>query len=92
MARGDLGRAVYWQGEFYVMGGETATGLGAVTGVYDRVDVYDPASGAWSRRTPMPTPRHGIDPALFQGRIFVVGGDTAAGSAPTDAVEVFTRQ
>jgi len=90
--RGDLGRAVFWQGEFYVMGGETASGLGTLSGVHDRVDVYDPTSNTWRLEAPMPTPRHGIDPALFQGRIFVVGGDTATGSAPTDTVEVFTRQ
>lgn len=92
VARADLGRAVYWQGEFYVMGGETASGLGAINGVYDRVDVYDPATNTWRVEAPMPTPRHGIDPALFQGRVFVVAGDIAAGSAPTKAVEVFTRQ
>jgi N-acetylneuraminic acid mutarotase/glucose/arabinose dehydrogenase len=90
--RGDLGRAVFWQGEFYVMGGETASGIGAVNGVYDRVDVYDPVANSWRLEAPMPTPRHGIDPALFQGRVFVVGGDAAAGSAPSDAIEVFTRQ
>lgn len=90
--RGGLGRAIFWQDEFYVMGGETASGLASVNGVYDRVDVYDPLANTWRLDAPLPTPRHGIDPALFQGRMFVVGGDTAAGSTPTDTIEVFTRQ
>ena len=42
--RGGTGRAVFYQGELYVFGGETLNGAGAVAGnVYNRVDVYDPA-------------------------------------------------
>ncbi len=64
-ARGGMGTAVYYNGEFYVMGGETLNGAGATTNfVYDRVDIYNVASNTWRRGASMPTARHGIYPVL----------------------------
>jgi N-acetylneuraminic acid mutarotase len=37
-------------------------------------EVYDPASDAWTRLTPMPTPRNHLGAAVAAGRIHVVGG------------------
>ena len=47
-ARGGMGKAVFDGGEFWVFGGETLDGPGATgKGVYDRVDIYDPAANAY---------------------------------------------
>jgi glucose/arabinose dehydrogenase len=90
--RAGMGRAVFWQGEFYVFGGESSLLSGNGKGVTGRVDAYDPATNAWRSEAPMPTPRHGHGVALFQGRVFVAGGGEVAGPEPGTAVECFTRQ
>ena len=91
--RGGMGKAVYYRGEFYVFGGETQDGPGAVAGnVYDRVDVYDPVTNTWRLEKPMPNPRHGIFPVLFQSRMFFGSGGTSAGSSGSKIFDVFTRQ
>jgi len=93
VARSDMGRAVFWAGEFYVMGGETLSGPGATSlKTYDRVDVYNPATNAWRVEASLPSARHGICPALFQGRIFVAGGAPAAGLSSSKSLQTFTRQ
>jgi N-acetylneuraminic acid mutarotase len=40
----------------------------------DRVDVYDPASGAWSAAAPLPAPRGGHAAVVLDGKIHVLGG------------------
>jgi N-acetylneuraminic acid mutarotase/glucose/arabinose dehydrogenase len=91
--RGGMGKAAYLGGEFYVIGGETTSGgTGQVSGnVYNRVDVYDPLTKSWRLDTPLPTARHGIFPLTYDGRIYVIGGGTAAGFSSSNAVEVFSR-
>jgi len=92
IGRGGTGRAVFYQGEFYVMGGETLSGPGAEPGnVYSRVDVYDPATNTWRLEAPLPTARHGIYPVVERGRILVAGGGTNAGFSSSAAFEVFRR-
>lgn len=78
--RGGMGKAVFYNGDFYVMGGETVSGgTGAIpANVYNRVDIYNLASNTWRTGTPMPTARHGIFPALRGNRIYVVGGGGAS--------------
>jgi N-acetylneuraminic acid mutarotase len=78
--RGGMGKAVYYNGDFYVMGGETVTGGTGATpnNVYNRVDIYNVASNTWRSGTPMPTARHGIFPVLRGNRIYVVGGGAAS--------------
>ncbi len=91
--RGGTGKAAWYQGEFYVFGGETLTGPGAVAGnVYARVDAYDPIANTWRTERPLPTPRHGIFPLVHAGRIWVAGGGTVAGFSASKACEVFSRQ
>jgi N-acetylneuraminic acid mutarotase len=79
-ARGGMGKAVYYNGDFYVMGGETVNGGTGATAnnVYNRVDIYNEASNTWRLGTPMPTARHGIFPVLLGNRIYVVGGGAAS--------------
>jgi N-acetylneuraminic acid mutarotase len=93
IARGGMGKAVFKDGEFYVFGGETLNGPGAtVDDVYDRVDVYDPVDNTWRAEAPMPLPRHGVFPVLFEGRIFLPGGGTVSGFSQSTGTDVFDRQ
>ena len=92
-ARGGMGKAVYYHGEFYVFGGETMSGPGATEdGVYDRVDVYDPLTHTWREEAPMPTPRQGIWPLALESRIFIAGGGVKKGYSLSRVLEVFIRQ
>lgn len=88
-ARGGMGKAVYYNGDFYVMGGETVSGGTGATAnnVYNRVDIYNLASNTWRLGTPMPTARHGIFPVLRGNRIYVVGGGAAS---PFPTVPAYT--
>ena len=88
-ARSGMGRAVFFEGEFYVMGGETDTGAGAsAAGVYNRVDIYNPATNTWRPGPTMPTARHGVDPVIVSGRIYTFGGGTSSGDSATTTSEV----
>ncbi|HED65871.1 MAG TPA: hypothetical protein ENJ09_09995 [Planctomycetes bacterium] len=92
-ARGGMGKAVFYRGEFYVFGGETWNGPGATqNGVYDRVDVYDPKANTWRLDEPMPNPRHGIFPVLFESRMFLPGGGSNSGSSQSTILDAFSRQ
>ena len=93
--RGGMGKAVYYNDEFYVIGGETSTGGGATaSGVYDRVDIYNAATNKWRLGVPMPTARHGIFPLLATTaqagtRIYVAGGGTQAGASASTILETY---
>lgn len=91
--RGGMGKAAYFNGEFYVMGGETtSSGAGQVAGnVYNRVDVYNPLTNSWRLETALPTARHGIYPVAYDGKIFVAGGGVQAAYSTSSVVEIFTR-
>jgi hypothetical protein len=81
-ARASLGRACYYNGDFYVMGGETVSGAGATANhVYNRVDIYNVATNTWRLGTPMPTAEHSICGALRGNRIYLVGGGTQSGTS-----------
>lgn len=89
-ARGGTGKAVYAAGEFYVMGGETKNGTGATAqNVYNRVDIYNPATNTWRRGADMPTARHGIFPLLIGGRVYVAGGGTQAANSQASMLEIY---
>jgi N-acetylneuraminic acid mutarotase len=64
-ARGGIGKAVFNGGEFFVIGGETSTGVGATAAkVYDRMDINNLTTKTWRLGVSMPTARHGIFPLL----------------------------
>ena len=92
-ARGGMGKAVYLNGEFYVIGGETLTGPGATADrVYSRVDVYNATTNTWRLDAPMPTARHGIFPLLAGGKIVVAAGGVRWGGSHSTVNEIFTPQ
>jgi N-acetylneuraminic acid mutarotase len=89
-ARGGMGKGVYFNGEFYVIGGETANGTGATANlVYNRVDIYNPVTNAWRLGAQMPTARHGIFPVEAAGRIFVADGGVHNGNSSSTVLEIF---
>ncbi len=91
--RGGMGKAAYLNGEFYVLGGETENGKGAMPGgVYARVDIYDPVMRRWRVGPEMPVPRHGIFPLAIAGRIYVAGGGTRAGGSQSDVLDVLNAE
>ncbi|NJM08181.1 hypothetical protein HC891_21375 [Candidatus Gracilibacteria bacterium] len=88
-----MGKAVYAGGEFYIIGGETATGAGATAmNVYDRVDIYNPRTNSWRAGPPMTTARHGIFPVTIGGRIYVASGGTKAGASTSTILEIYNLE
>ncbi|MEZ6016191.1 MAG: kelch repeat-containing protein [Planctomycetota bacterium] len=85
LPRGGTGRAVWYRGEFYVMGGESNTA------VYSEVQAYNPITNTWRRDAALPTARHGHYPVVFQDRVFVLGGGLNFGFGVSTVVEVFKR-
>ncbi|MGH9935844.1 MAG: Kelch repeat-containing protein [Blastocatellia bacterium] len=65
--------AVAIDGKVYVVGGRFAAG--ANSEVTDVVEVYDPKTNAWSRGTPLPKPRGGINAVEARGCLHVFGGE-----------------
>jgi N-acetylneuraminic acid mutarotase len=64
-------------GRLYAVGGR-------IDGNYSRNlasnEAYDPATGRWEQRAPLPTARSGIAAAILEGRMFVFGGEAPAGT------------
>jgi len=71
-------------GKIYVMGGYPASRATLRT-----VQVYDAAQNRWSLSTPLPIALNHQMPAVTNGRIYVIGGQTDAGSAYTNTVFEF---
>jgi N-acetylneuraminic acid mutarotase len=63
-------------GKIYVIGGRLSgafiIGFPGNTGL---VQAYDPATDSWGTRTPMPTPRSGLNTAVLNGIIYAAGGE-----------------
>jgi N-acetylneuraminic acid mutarotase len=88
--RGGMGKAVFYNGDFFVIGGETSSGAGATANrVYNRVDIYNVASNTWRLGTPMPTARHGIYPVLHGTRTYVAAGGVVAGGSSSTLLEIY---
>jgi N-acetylneuraminic acid mutarotase len=77
--------AAVLDGRVYVAGGRAPDERGRVADTAS-VEVYDPASGAWTAAAPMPTARHGLVLLALEGRLYAIGG--YAGGM-TGAVEVY---
>lgn len=73
--RDNPGSAVL-DGKLYIFGGRTRNADGSeVDGTLDSVEMYDPATNAWTARAPMPTGRRTMVVGTLNGRAQVMGGE-----------------
>jgi N-acetylneuraminic acid mutarotase len=73
-ARANLSAAVV-NGKIYVIGGASKWNAGPTWGdVLSTVEVYDPATNAWTTGTAMPAARSGLAAVSVNGKIYAVGG------------------
>jgi hypothetical protein len=77
-ARALLGIAVV-DGKIYAIGGNNNTN-GNIQCV-DTNEEYDPATDTWSFKASMPTPRASFGVAVYQGKIYCIGGFTGVENA-----------
>ncbi len=88
-------------GKIYVIGGGTISPGAKEPSIHPArphlavgtVEEYDPATNTWRARTPMPTPRNHSGIGVVGGKIYVIGGRTAAAfisvGTNTDMVEEY---
>jgi hypothetical protein len=82
--RGGFATAVFGS-EIAVIGGE---GGGAT---FDEVEAYNTTTNTWRALTPMPTARHGIQAAMWNGAAYIAAGGTRmGGGGATDVHQVLT--
>jgi hypothetical protein len=83
---------VYAPQKIYAMGGNTIHEFGYSIAT-DANYVYDPSSNSWSEAAPMPTARFGSVVAVFNDKIYVLGGALTGewfSDNVSKAVEVYT--
>jgi N-acetylneuraminic acid mutarotase len=71
-------------GRVYVAGGRIEAGFGSP--MVNVLEMFDPATGQWSTRAPMPTTRGGINGIAVDGCFFVWGGEGPVGPANPDGM------
>jgi N-acetylneuraminic acid mutarotase len=72
-------------GRIYVAGGRFGAGVGSE--MTDVLEIYDPASGAWSTGAPMLAPRAGVVSTVANGCLYLIGGE----GNDTDPRGIFDR-
>ena len=82
-ARSNLGVAAV-SGKIYAIGGNTLSyisdAFGTTTGgVVGTNEEYDPATDYWTYKTTMPTARMDFAIAVYEGKIYCIGGQNATG-------------
>ena len=66
--------------QLYAIGGRTRNADGStVNGTLASVEAFNPATGMWSSRDPMPTGRRAFGLGTIDGKIQVFGGENAPG-------------
>jgi thermitase len=82
-------------GKLYAIGGESASAAGAkgqeppglkaeqaeAPAFSGAVEEYDPATNAWTRKAPMPTPLSNIAAGVLAGKIYIPGGWDGSGDS-----------
>jgi len=95
VARANLEVAVV-NGDIYAIGGNTVTGeynidqgffKGINGGTVNTNEQYNPATDTWTFKAPMPTPRDSFAIAVYQNKIYCIGGRT---SIPLYSPQTFT--
>jgi N-acetylneuraminic acid mutarotase len=86
LPRSTMGRAIYANGEFYLIGGSERAGAAAA--ISGRVDIFSPTQQSWRSGRAMPSPRQGGFPLLIADRIYMAGG-AQAGAAPTPILDIY---
>jgi N-acetylneuraminic acid mutarotase len=80
-------------GKLYVVGGcesQPSSGPDCRIGTTNKLMEFDPGTGAWTAKTPMPTARLHMAAAAIDGKLYVAGGIGACPPCtPTTAVEVY---
>jgi N-acetylneuraminic acid mutarotase len=71
-ARAQFGVAVV-NGKIYAIGGENNSATGGPN-VLNVNEEYDPAANTWTTKKPMPTTRHSFGIAVYQNKIYCIGG------------------
>ena len=75
-------------GKLYVVGGCLMSDCRV--GTTNQLEIYDPATNAWSTGAPMPTPRWGTAAGVIGGKLYVTGGTTACPPCvPTNTTEIY---
>jgi N-acetylneuraminic acid mutarotase len=89
VARGNLGAASV-NNRIYAIGGATKNGNSAqLSGLTGTNEEYNPASNTWTLKAPMPTPRACFATAVYQNKIYCIGGFT--GYSSDGSGYLFTR-
>lgn len=79
-----------YNGRIYVAGGEGRDYH--MEAVYRDVEAFDPATNDWERLPSMPTARHGVNVAAFNGRLYVVGGHLVFAGGGGHALDASTNE
>jgi N-acetylneuraminic acid mutarotase len=74
-------------GILYVVGGGACCGWDGMFAL-GTVQAFDPATGVWSTRAPMPTPRFGLAVGVVNGILYAVGGYDRS-NVPVATVEAY---
>ncbi|MEK4030783.1 kelch repeat-containing protein [Pseudobacillus sp. FSL P4-0506] len=67
------------EGKMYVMTGSSREGSTVYSNVTDNL-CYDPVTGEWSIKAPVPIGRTSADAVAFEGKIYVLGGTNSSGT------------
>lgn len=91
IARSGMGWATF-QDRIYIAGGQEYDTH--IVAAIRAVEAYDPASNQWAVLPTMPTARHGVNVAVVNNRLYVIGGHLQGGfiggeGANSDANEVY---
>jgi N-acetylneuraminic acid mutarotase len=90
-ARAGTGKAVWLDGEFWVIGGATHGASGATDRPAARVDIFDPVANQWRVGPPLVVARSGHAPVVAGGRVLVPGGGTVTGTRSAVLEMLFPR-
>lgn len=71
----------------YVAGGEGNTDV--PSGVFEEVEGFHLASNTWTQLTPMPTPKHGVGGAVWDGALYLCGGASKGGYGSIAATDIY---